>query len=109
VNYCYYCGASAHKIRTYDCVRMYVCYRCISARAKQKASEARKQHREGEKIRQRLIHKYGKVCQECGTEPTEIHAHHKKRLMDGGTNAEDNMILLCPDCHKAAHENGTRW
>jgi 5-methylcytosine-specific restriction endonuclease McrA len=106
---CYYCGTYAHKVRTYDGIRMHVCYNCISKRASRKAAENNRRHREGNKVRAALIKKHGKVCQKCGAKPGEIHAHHKTRLMDGGQHTEENMVLLCPECHREAHKDGTRW
>jgi 5-methylcytosine-specific restriction endonuclease McrA len=33
--------------------------------------------------------------------------HHKKPVIDGGTNDISNLILLCIPCHKAIHKYGT--
>ena len=34
----------------------------------------------------------------CGCE-----VHHIKQVQHGGTHTWDNMILLCPNCHKTVH------
>ena len=31
--------------------------------------------------------------------------HHRKALIDGGTNDTDNLVVLCPECHKEWHEH----
>ena len=34
---------------------------------------------------------------------TNLHAHHIKRIADGGDNTLDNLITLCEECHKKEH------
>lgn len=47
----------------------------------------------------------GHKCQECGIDPGpyKLDAHHKIPLGWGGTNDDDNLVLLCEDCHKKIH------
>jgi hypothetical protein len=53
--------------------------------------------------RKRLIQTRGERCEVCGAKgPVEM--HHKNRWVDGGTYDNDNLILLCGPCHKAAHK-----
>lgn len=33
-----------------------------------------------------------------------MHIHHKKALIDGGTNEDSNLIVLCGPCHYEYHE-----
>lgn len=50
------------------------------------------------------------VCESCG-EPTPFRArkgpylecHHLCRLADGGPDYLENVIGLCPNCHRRAH------
>lgn len=47
------------------------------------------------------------LCEECGATEAEKgayhHAHHKLPRVEGGLNTLANGILLCMDCHDAAH------
>ncbi len=50
-------------------------------------------------------------CQFCGNEAPFIdkqgvpylEAHHVIRLADGGRDAIDNIVAICPNCHRKAH------
>lgn len=50
-------------------------------------------------------------CQFCGNEAPFIdkqgapylEAHHVVRLADGGRDAMDNIVAICPNCHRKAH------
>lgn len=44
----------------------------------------------------------GKFCQNCGNH-SRLHVHHDIPLGKGGTNKQDNLILLCEVCHKKTH------
>ena len=44
----------------------------------------------------------GSVCQECG-KVGHVELHHIIRLVDGGSNDDSNLILLCFDCHRSKH------
>jgi len=41
-------------------------------------------------------------CERCGFDIT-IDVHHIVLQSTGGTNEEDNLISLCPNCHRMAH------
>ncbi|EPD2588181.1 HNH endonuclease [Vibrio cholerae] len=50
------------------------------------------------------------VCEACGSKsPFEtktgpyIEVHHLTRLADGGADCPENVIALCPTCHRRAH------
>lgn len=45
-------------------------------------------------------------CGDCGDEDVAFDAHHMMRVADGGSNDSDNLVLLCKDCHEAAHNYG---
>lgn len=38
----------------------------------------------------------------CGS-TNDVQVHHIKPKINGGDDSESNLILLCYDCHKAAH------
>ena len=46
------------------------------------------------------------ICEKCGRyRPWGkwMEIHHKKALIDGGTNAEENLAVLCDVCHAEYH------
>lgn len=46
-----------------------------------------------------------KKCQACGyNEYPILQIHHIIEKHNGGTNDFDNLIVLCPNCHKKAHK-----
>ncbi|EMJ4245770.1 HNH endonuclease [Clostridioides difficile] len=59
--------------------------------------------------RQSIIKKYLGLCAECGKLGEEV--HHIKYLTPANihdaeiTLSEDNLILLCKDCHSKKHKN----
>ena len=50
-------------------------------------------------------------CQYCGEDAPFVdkqgepylEAHHVKRLADGGRDAIDNVVAICPNCHRKVH------
>lgn len=49
---------------------------------------------------------YSPTCEECGLEDSNrsfFEIHHIVPREFGGTNEEDNLIILCPNCHRRAH------
>lgn len=43
-------------------------------------------------------------CEYCGNKTKEIlQIHHINSVASGGNNDLNNLIILCPNCHKAAH------
>lgn len=53
--------------------------------------------------RQNLISARGGRCEKCKTS-SRLQAHHKMPFWKGGSNMQDNLELLCIDCH--GHEHG---
>lgn len=41
-------------------------------------------------------------CQRCGA-TVGLEVHHVVPLARGGSNAPDNLVTLCGDCHRGAH------
>jgi DNA-directed RNA polymerase subunit RPC12/RpoP len=51
------------------------------------------------------IIKRGNVkCMMCNWDKTSLDIHHIIPKKDKGTNEDDNLICLCPNCHRMAHE-----
>ena len=54
-------------------------------------------------IRRKVIERDEDVCQKCKKHSdTKFHVHHIHKRIAGGTDHLDNLILLCPSCHKKA-------
>lgn len=54
--------------------------------------------------RKRTVAKRGDKCESCGSRAC-VELHHIIEAKDGGTFADDNLILLCWLCHQKAHGN----
>lgn len=52
--------------------------------------------------RKRIIKLRGNKCEKCGYKGYIEH-HHIVRIIDGGTNQNENILLLCEKCHAEAH------
>lgn len=44
-------------------------------------------------------------CSICGWDKTSLDMHHIIPKSKNGTNEHSNLIALCPNCHRLAHEN----
>jgi 5-methylcytosine-specific restriction endonuclease McrA len=53
-----------------------------------------------------LVIKRDKKCELCGYAlvPEILCVHHKIEVRDGGSDGEDNLIVLCPNCHALEHQ-----
>jgi 5-methylcytosine-specific restriction endonuclease McrA len=56
-----------------------------------------------ERLRQQILCRDGWRCQSCGT-MTNLEVHHREFRSHSGTDAEENLMTLCVDCHRRAHE-----
>lgn len=57
-------------------------------------------------VRQYVLKRDAYTCQCCKKhkDGTKLHVHHIESRQVGG-NAPNNLITLCPECHKAIHED----
>jgi hypothetical protein len=53
--------------------------------------------------RKRTIKQRGNKCERCGYPGGFIELHHIVEAVDGGTFADENLLLLCELCHCEAH------
>jgi hypothetical protein len=53
---------------------------------------------------QKIMKRMGAICSNCGWNKTTCDIHHIKSKKEGGTNDHDNLSILCPNCHRLAHE-----
>lgn len=65
----------------------------------------------------RLIDRDGLLCQGCGLHPVQglpgwkleslMHIDHRTTRAEGGSNHENNRVLLCPDCNLTKSDSMT--
>lgn len=56
------------------------------------------------KHREEALERYGHKCIVCGAKE-DLEIHHIIDLANGGPESIDNLIPLCPVCHKLVHGN----
>lgn len=54
----------------------------------------------------KIIERSGKGCSICDWNLTRCDIHHIIERSNGGSNELDNLILICPNCHRAIHTLG---
>ena len=52
-------------------------------------------------LRYQVFTRDNNICQRCKKQPKILDVHHIIPIVNGGTHALDNLISLCPKCHKA--------
>lgn len=55
--------------------------------------------------KEKIVNRDGRFCSTCGSSGN-LHLHHVVPLGSGGTNAVENLVLLCEKCH--SHKHGGR-
>jgi 5-methylcytosine-specific restriction endonuclease McrA len=59
-----------------------------------------------QRIKNARIKETNSTCEACRAKmpsPTLLHLHHITPIAQGGTDTDDNTVLLCPNCHTKAH------
>jgi RNA-directed DNA polymerase len=59
----------------------------------------------------RLAQRQDYVCPQCGTSlfnGEELHVHHRKPKYQGGTDEENNLLLVHLYCHQQIHSKGSK-
>lgn len=54
------------------------------------------------------IRERGNSCELCGWDKARCDVHHRTPRSRGGKNVLSNAIVLCPNCHRIAHEQEAR-
>ena len=55
------------------------------------------------RIRGHVLERDKYTCQLCqATAPTKLHIHHILKRAEGGSDHLDNLLTVCPKCHRAA-------
>ena len=56
-------------------------------------------------IKAEIVKRFNDQCYVCSFNCTPILAvHHIHHLSLGGNNSQDNLVLLCPNCHAIVHK-----
>mgnify|MGYP001611092206 FL=1 len=55
-------------------------------------------------IAKRLLAEMGDMCQRCGWGNGRCDVHHIIPRSKGGTNEKQNLVILCPNCHRIEHD-----
>ena len=50
-----------------------------------------------------VLERAGEVCEVCGADGT-LHIHHRTYRRVGGNEKFEDLIALCPPCHRRVHE-----
>lgn len=75
-------------------------------------SRSRTTYRRSDIVREYALQAADGVCQGCGNEAPFtgkdgepfLEVHHLHRRSDGGPDHPDNVIALCPNCHRRVHQ-----
>jgi hypothetical protein len=55
-------------------------------------------------LRDAIFKRDGNRCKRCGGDGGGmLHVHHLVSKKNGGTDAPDNLVTLCPKCHSRSH------
>jgi 5-methylcytosine-specific restriction endonuclease McrA len=58
------------------------------------------------KLAQDVLERDGWRCQHCGRHD-QLQIHHIVRRSQSGADCEDNLIVLCSECHEALHSDSS--
>jgi HNH endonuclease len=67
--------------------------------------EAKTRSKRKTTLTKKILFRDTKMCQCCGCIPTAPEVHHIESVCFGGESTENNLITLCPECHKHAPLN----
>lgn len=77
--------------------------RAITGKDHQRESVARKGQ---SRLKATLVARHGAKCENCDTampSSNSLHLHHVVPVSRGGLTTEENVALVCPNCHAKAH------
>lgn len=55
----------------------------------------------------KLLKRAKRKCSICGWDDASIDIHHIIEFANGGTDDMDNLVTVCPNCHRKIHEHGS--
>lgn len=100
-----------NKLRMIDICKKYdLGYGTVNSRIKRFGIKTRrnKDYCDGNSMSawQRFLNKkYKHTCQFCGWNKTTCDVHHKISPLNGGKNTKENLVVVCPNCHRLIHKN----
>jgi hypothetical protein len=53
----------------------------------------------------KILKRCGSKCSNCGWCEAPCDIHHITPKNKGGADSHDNLVVLCPNCHRMAHHN----
>lgn len=56
------------------------------------------------KLASKQLKKFNICCSICGWDEARCDSHHIVSREDGGKDALDNLIIICPNCHRLIHD-----
>lgn len=56
------------------------------------------------RTKSKILKRLGLSCFKCGWNEASCDVHHIVPRSKGGTNDHTNLTILCPNCHRVAHE-----
>lgn len=54
------------------------------------------------KVKRKMLISERRVCERCGTD-VGLQVHHRHYNKEFGTEKDDDLLVLCEDCHNNAH------
>jgi len=62
-------------------------------------------------LRNQVLERDGYECQRCGKSQDaskSLHAHHERRVVEGGEDHPENLTTVCKECHDKIHAEDRR-
>jgi len=82
---------------------------CDSCKRKVRRRKNKKElvsiHQVSKRTAAKIVKRAKLSCVMCGWDRTTLDLHHVVPRSKGGTNNHDNLVPLCPNCHRMAHES----
>ena len=104
--YDYVCDKCLAAFTSYVYMRKSRSVRCKSCKrvVKRATKDARSILELSKRTITKLLKRANFGCVMCGWDRTTLDIHHILHRSKGGTDAHQNLIALCPNCHRLAHE-----
>lgn len=77
---------------------------------KYKQENSNSKHKHSHDLKSMLIDLRGAKCEKCSCDIVGIlQSHHILEVSNGGDDAPENLMLLCPNCHYTEHHGFMTW
>lgn len=101
---CEKCGREFKSNRTFKKGRHIHCEECIQQRKHYKENPQSILDLSKRTI-SKILERANKGCAICGWNESTCDIHHIIERSKGGTNNLENLIVVCPNCHRVIHSN----